>query len=160
MQISYFPALFAALFFPYVVNALDNITFGNFAHSATDCVARELGFYAHYDLNVIYAQIPNSTFAFQQLANGGYDVLSGQIDNAVNLHLNSNQSLTVLGELDPGEYSWMCLAMSIRSNRFQGPELVFASIPSITSVTELRGKTIIVDSPTSVCVVLVLVYDI
>lgn len=31
----------------------------------------------------------------------------------------------------------------------QGPDLVLASIPSITSVEQLKGKPIIVDSPVS-----------
>lgn len=91
------------IFFSCFVHALDNITFGNFAHSATFSVAQELGFFTHYNLNVIYAQIPNSTFAFQQLMSGGYDVLSGQIDNAVNFRLNLNESFTVLGQLDAGK---------------------------------------------------------
>lgn len=73
----------------------------------------------------MYNQVPNSTYAYDQALNGG------TIDNVVNLRLNSGKKLTVLGQLD------------------QGPDLVLASVPSITSVEELKGKPLIVDSPVS-----------
>jgi len=64
-------------------------------------------------------------------AKGGYDILTGTIDNAVNLRFNSNNNLTVLGQLD------------------QGPELTIAAIPNITDPTQLRGLSLMVDSPVS-----------
>jgi len=63
--------------------------------------------------------------------NGGYDLLTGTIDNAVNLRFNSKRNVTVLGQLD------------------QGTDLVIDSIPNITTFEHLRGKPLIVDSPVS-----------
>lgn len=82
-------------------------------------------------MDVVYEQVPNSTYAYAQVLNGGYDILTGTIDNAVNLRLNSNENVTVLGQLD------------------QGPGLALASISSITTVQGLQGKPLIVDSPVS-----------
>jgi ABC-type nitrate/sulfonate/bicarbonate transport system substrate-binding protein len=62
---------------------------------------------------------------------GEYDILTATADNTLNYRFNQKQNVTLLGQLD------------------QGPGLVLASIPSITSVEQLRGKPIIVDSPTS-----------
>lgn len=62
---------------------------------------------------------------------GEYDLLTGTIDNAVNLRFNTNRNLTVLGQID------------------QGPDLVLASVPSITNIAQLTNKPLIVDSPVS-----------
>jgi len=115
------PVTYAATLFNY----------GAFTQTATYSIANQLGFFTAYDLNVVYNQVPNSTFAYNQVLNGGYDLLTGTIDNAVNLRFNSQRNVTVLGQLD------------------QGPDLVLASIPSITTVEQLRGKPLIVDSPVS-----------
>jgi ABC-type nitrate/sulfonate/bicarbonate transport system substrate-binding protein len=111
--------------------ALQSINYGAFTQTATYSIANQLGFFTAYGLNVTYLQVPNSTYGYAQLLNGGYDILTGTIDNAVNLRFNSNKSLTVLGQLD------------------QGPELAIAAIPNITSVAQLKGRSLIVDSPVS-----------
>lgn len=111
--------------------SLQNVNYGAFVPPATFSIANQLGYFTAYGLNVTYLQVPNSTYAYAQILNGGYDILTGTIDNAVNLRFNSNKSLTVLGQLD------------------QGPGLVLASIANISSVLELKGKTLMVDSPTS-----------
>jgi ABC-type nitrate/sulfonate/bicarbonate transport system substrate-binding protein len=113
------------------VQALDLVNYGAFTVTATYSIANQLGFFTAYDLDVVFNQVPNSTFAYAQILNGDYDVLTGTIDNSVNLRLNSNESITVVGQLD------------------QGPDLVLASVPNITSVDQLKGKSLIVDSPTS-----------
>jgi ABC-type nitrate/sulfonate/bicarbonate transport system substrate-binding protein len=113
------------------IQALIDVNYGAFTQTATYSIANQLGLFAAYGLNVTYQQVPNSTFAYANLLNGGYDILTGTIDNAVNLRFNSNQNLTILGQLD------------------QGVDLVLASSPGITSVEQLVGKPIIVDSPTS-----------
>ena len=118
-------------FLPAQIIALDELRYAAFAQTATYSIASQLGIFAHYGLNVTYLQIPNSTYAYTELISGGYDIISGTIDNAVNNALNLNQSLTVLGQLDSGQ------------------DLVIASIPNITGIQQLRGKTIIVDSPVS-----------
>ena len=110
---------------------LQKINYGAFTQTATYSVANQLGFFKAYSLNVTYLQVPNSTYGYNQLLNGGYDIMTGTIDNAVNLRFNQQQPLTVTGQLDGG------------------PELTIASIPSITSITQLKGKPIMVDSPVS-----------
>ncbi|PSK40064.1 hypothetical protein B9Z65_8004 [Elsinoe australis] len=110
---------------------LDNIKYGAFTQTATYSIANQLGVFAAYGLNVTYLQIPNSTYAYQQVQTGGYDVLTGTIDNVANLRFNQGRPLTVLGQLDAG------------------PDLTIASVSSITSILELRGKSLIVDSATS-----------
>ena len=135
------------VFFPSVINfcilfllsfayaqpppLLTTIQYGAFVKTATYSIAKSLNFYEQVGLDVQYQQIPNSTFGYSQLLNGGYDVLTGTIDNPVNLRFNSLKPVTVLGQLDAG------------------PNLVIASISNITSIQDLRGRPIIVDSPVS-----------
>lgn len=107
------------------------INYAYFTQTATYSIANQLGYFDAYGLNVTGFQIPNSTYGYAQLLSGGYDILTGTIDNAVNLRFNSDKSVTVLGQLDAG------------------PDIVLASIPSITSVAQLRGKGLMVDSATS-----------
>ncbi|KAK9774908.1 hypothetical protein SCAR479_08463 [Seiridium cardinale] len=114
-----------------LVLGLDVLNYGAFTQTATYSIANQLGFFEGVNLNVTYLQIPNSTFAYPNLLNGGYDVLTGTIDNVVNLRFNQNASLAVLGQLDGG------------------PDIVIAAAPNITSVQQLRGKPLIVDSPVS-----------
>lgn len=110
---------------------LSHINYGAFTQTATYSVANQLGFFTAYGLNVTYLQVPNSTYGYAQLLNGGYDIMTGTVDNAVNLRFNQQQPLTVTGQLDGG------------------PELTIASIPSITNISQLRGKSLMVDSPVS-----------
>ncbi|KAL7809222.1 hypothetical protein V8C26DRAFT_411941 [Trichoderma gracile] len=111
--------------------ALDTVQYGAFLATATYSVANQLGFFTENGLNVVYNQVPNSTAAFASVLSGEYDILTATVDNALNYRFNQNQEVTVIGQLD------------------QGPDLVLASIPSITSIDQLRGKPIIVDSPLS-----------
>jgi ABC-type nitrate/sulfonate/bicarbonate transport system substrate-binding protein len=99
--------------------------------TATYSVANQLGFFAKNGLNVIYNQVPNSTAAFNSILDGELDILTATVDNALNYRFNQKQNVTVLGQLD------------------QGPDLVIATVPSITSIAQLKGKPIIVDSPLS-----------
>ena len=110
---------------------LTTIQYGAFTKTATYSIANSLNYFKQVGLDVQYQQIPNSTFGYAQLLNGGYDVLTGTIDNAVNLRFNSLKPVTVLGQLDGGA------------------NLVIASIPNIKSIEDLRGHPIIVDSPVS-----------
>lgn len=112
-------------------HCIDHINLGAFTQTATYSVANQLGFFQAYGLNVTYLQIPNSTYGYSTLLSGGYDILTGTIDNAVNLRFNSNKSVTVLGQLDAG------------------PDLALASATNITSILDLKGKSLIVDSATS-----------
>ncbi|KAH8890364.1 periplasmic binding protein-like II [Thozetella sp. PMI_491] len=111
--------------------ALDTVQYGAFLPTATYSIANQLGFFTESGLEVVFNQVPNSTAAISSVLSGQYDILTATVDNALNYRFNQKQNITVLGQLD------------------QGPDLVFASIPSITSVEQLRGKPIIVDSPVS-----------
>ncbi|KAL7956604.1 hypothetical protein V8C34DRAFT_326073 [Trichoderma compactum] len=111
--------------------ALDTVQYGAFLATATYSVANQLGFFTENGLNVVYNQVPNSTAAFTSILNGQYDIPTATVDNALNYRFSQNQNVTVIGRLD------------------QGPDLVLASIPSITSIDQLKGKPIIVDSPLS-----------
>ena len=123
--------LFRLLQCAVVVSAADVFNYGAFTQTATYSIANQLGFFAAHHLNVVYHQVPNSTAAYASVLSGEYDLLTGTIDNAVNLRFNSGQNVTVLGQLD------------------QGPDLVLASIPGITEISQLEGKPLIVDSPFS-----------
>lgn len=111
--------------------ALSPLNYGAFTQTATYSIANQLGFFKANGLNVTYLQIPNSPTGYASLLNGQYDIVTGTIDNAVNFSFNLQKNLTVLGQLD------------------QGPDLVIASVPSIASIQDLKGKTILVDSATS-----------
>jgi ABC-type nitrate/sulfonate/bicarbonate transport system substrate-binding protein len=99
--------------------------------TATFSVANQVGFFTENGLNVVYNQVASSTAAFQSLLSGQFDILTATVDNSLNLFFNENEPVKVLGQLD------------------QGPDLVLASIPSITSIQQLKGMPIIVDSPQS-----------
>lgn len=120
--------LLLILWFSTVVSALDTVTYGAFTQTATYSIANQSGAFTDVGLDVTFVPVPNSTYAYAQVSNGGYDILTGTIDNAVNLRFNSNSSVALIGQLD------------------QGPDLTLASIPNMTSVDELRGKPLIVDS--------------
>ena len=111
--------------------ALAPLNYGAFTQTATYSIANQLGFFTANGLNVTFLQIPNSPAGYASLLSGQYDILTGTIDNTVNFRFNQQKPLSVLGQLD------------------QGPDLVIASVPSIISVQDLRGKTIMVDNPTS-----------
>lgn len=74
---------------------LDHVNYGAFTETATYSIAKQLGIFKSYGLNVTYLQVPNSTYGYATLLSGGYDILTGTIDNAVNLRFNNNQTLTV-----------------------------------------------------------------
>ncbi|EFX01712.1 hypothetical protein CMQ_8178 [Grosmannia clavigera kw1407] len=111
--------------------ALDTVQYGAFLPTATYSVANQLGFFEAFGLDVVYNLVPNSVSAFNSLLDGDYDILTATVDNALNYRFNKAENVTVLGQLD------------------QGPDLVVASIPSITAFSQLKGKPIMVDSPTS-----------
>jgi len=114
-----------------VTGKLLKINYGAFTQTATYSVANQLGGFQAYGLNATYFQVPNSTYGHSQLLTGGYDIMTGAIDNAVNMCFNQQHPLAETGQVDGG------------------PELTIASIPSITSITQLKGKALMVDSPVS-----------
>ena len=110
---------------------LPNINYGAFTQTATYSIANEHGLFTSAGINVTFIPIQNSTSGYASLLDGAYDIVTGTIDNAVNLRFNVKDNITVLGQLD------------------QGPDLVLASVPGISSVQELRGKPLMVDSVVS-----------
>ncbi|TFY73688.1 hypothetical protein EWM64_g10324 [Hericium alpestre] len=110
---------------------LDPFTLGAFTETATFSVANQLGFFLDQDLNVTFFVVPNSTFAYSTLLDGGFDLVIGTADNPVNLRFNSNDSLSIVGQLD------------------LGPDIVISGIPNIASILDLKGKALMVDSPVS-----------
>lgn len=113
------------------VRAITPIEYASFVKSATYSIANQLGYFANEGLGVTYTQVPNSSFAYDGLLAGTYDILTGTIDNAVNLVFNSKANLTVLGQLD------------------QGSDIVLAATSAIGTVQDLRGKPIMVDAALS-----------
>ncbi|KAA1467258.1 hypothetical protein DENSPDRAFT_792409 [Dentipellis sp. KUC8613] len=110
---------------------LDPFTVSAFTESATFSVANQLGFFTEQGVNVTFSQIPNSTFGYANLLDGGVDLVIGTADNPVNLRFNNNSALSIIGQLD------------------LGPDIVIAGIPSITDIPSLKGKALMVDSPVS-----------
>lgn len=113
------------------VSANDNVVYAGFTQGATFSIANQLGIFSANGLNVEFQQIPNFTFGYATLLNGGYDILTGTIDDAVNVHFNQQGNLTVLGQLDAGA------------------DLAIASVHNITTIEQLKGQHIMVDSPVS-----------
>ncbi|KAK8060967.1 hypothetical protein PG996_010897 [Apiospora saccharicola] len=64
------------------VHAATPIAYGSFVKSATYSIANQLGYFADEGLDVTYHQVPNSSFAYDGLLAGTYDILTGTIDNA------------------------------------------------------------------------------
>ena len=110
---------------------LTSFNYGAFTQTATYSIANQLGFFAANGLNVTYLQITNSAAGYSALLAGQYDILTATIDKSVNFRFNSQKPITVLGQLD------------------SSPDLVVASVPSITSIQDLKGKTITVDNAIS-----------
>ncbi|GAB7340126.1 hypothetical protein MBLNU457_6610t1 [Dothideomycetes sp. NU457] len=110
---------------------LDLVRYGSFTQTATYSIANQLGFFTAYGLDVQYLQTPNSTYAYNTTLSGGYDIFTGAIDNCINLRFNQGRNVTVLGQLDGGA------------------DQVIASVPSIKTIADLKGKSLMVDSPVS-----------
>jgi len=121
----------ASPLFVHTCLALDSINFGTFGNSATYSVANQLGFFTNQNLAVNTLTIPNSTYGYQQLLKGAYDILTGTIDNAVGLHFNDGSDLTILGQVDSGS------------------GMVLASVHNITTPQQLKGKPLMVDAANS-----------
>lgn len=110
---------------------LDLVRYGSFTQTATYSIANQLGFFTAYGLDVQYLQTSNSTYAYNTTLSGGYDIFTGAIDNCINLRFNQGRNVTVLGQLDGGA------------------DQVIASVPSVKTIADLKGKSLMVDSPVS-----------
>jgi len=110
---------------------LDLVRYGSFTQTATYSIANQLGFFTAYALDVQYLQTPNSTYAYNTTLSGGYDIFTGAVDNCLNVRFNQGRNVTVLGQLDAGA------------------DQVIASVPSVKTIADLKGKSLMVDSPVS-----------
>lgn len=108
--------------------ALDTINYAAYAPSATYVVAHELGFFSHYNVSVNYHSIitredPGNI----ELLFSDYDVMSVTMDEALDVTLNRNQQVKVLGQVDAG------------------PELVLVASEGVSCFEDLRDGTVFVE---------------
>jgi hypothetical protein len=68
MQIRIFHGLTATATLLGVATSLQNINYGAFTETATYSVAKQLGSFTSYGLNVTFLQVPNSTTATQSFS--------------------------------------------------------------------------------------------
>lgn len=81
-------------------------------------------------MDVRYRTVPNSTYAYNALLFGEFDVISGTVDNVINYRLNQKRPLTMLGQN-------------------QGDAISVVSSLPLHAFSQLRGKTLLVDALTS-----------
>ena len=110
------------------------IRMGTFYRTLPMLAAQARGFYAQQNLTVDYQQVTSSTQQFQSLRDDLYDVIQTAPDNVANYRLNSSNPL----------------GATIDVQGFMGMDyglyLVVTARPGITSIEELRGKTVSVDA--------------
>lgn len=109
-------------------SALDTFVYGSYLKGATYSVALQRGFFAAQNLSIDYQQIPNSSYGYNQLLKGAYDLVNAAADNAINRRFNQGLPFQMLGQQDNGGQLWLM------------------SVPNITSIKQLRGKPILVDA--------------
>lgn len=114
-----------------------SLRIGTFSQSLTTLAADSEGFAAAQGLAVEYLQVTSSTGQFQDLRDGNYDLILTSPDNVVNYRLNESNALG--GTFDP----------QIVAGANHGQNLSLVAQPGIESITDLRGKTLAVDSPSS-----------
>lgn len=119
---------FATIF--YLVStaiAIDSINYAAYAPSATFTVAQELGFFSHHNISVMFHQIASEVSTHSESLFSRYDVMSVTMDEALDITLNHELPIFVLGQMDAG------------------PELVFAASAGVESFNEMRGQTVLID---------------
>lgn len=110
---------------------------GVFTRTLAQLAAQSKGFFAQQNLTVEYLQVTSSQQQFQSLSNNEYDAVLTSPDNVANYRLNANNPLG------------MRLDVQMFFGSDYGTNLALVSTPGITSVEQLRGKTVAVDSATS-----------
>ncbi|KAK8043244.1 hypothetical protein PG994_013727 [Apiospora phragmitis] len=129
------------------VHAATPVAYGSFVKSATYSIANQLGYFADEGLDVTYSPVPNSSFAYDGLLAGTYDILTGTIDNAVNLAFNSNANLTVLGQLDQGSdivlaaTSEITMVQALLDGHLSNGSAVYATVLTYPYTAFLEGDT-------------------
>jgi ABC-type nitrate/sulfonate/bicarbonate transport system substrate-binding protein len=127
--------------FPHARNhhrpAPATIRLGTFGPSLQTLVAEQKGFFAEQNLTVSVLSVTSSTQQFQFLRDGQYDLISTSPDNIVNYRLNPNNAL---GTLIPGK---------VIAGTNSGNNLSLVGQPGMTSLTDFRGRSMVLDSTVS-----------
>jgi ABC-type nitrate/sulfonate/bicarbonate transport system substrate-binding protein len=113
------------------------IRMGVFYRSLPMMVAEERGFYEQNGMTIDYQRVTSSIQHFEFLRDGHYDMVHSSPDNVANYRLNAENP--VGGRIDVTAFMGMD----------HGMNLVVTARPGITSVADLRGKTLAVDAPAS-----------
>ena len=113
------------------------IRLGTFGQSLQTLVAEQKGFFAEQNLTVSVLSVTSSTQQFQFLRDGQYDMISTSPDNIVNYRLNPNNAL---GSLIPGK---------VIAGTNYGSNLSLIGQPGMTSLTDFRGRSMVLDSTVS-----------
>jgi ABC-type nitrate/sulfonate/bicarbonate transport system substrate-binding protein len=113
------------------------IRIGDFSKSPVIAMAQKHGWFADANLTVTEEQTPSSPVIFQKLRDGQWDVILTQIDNVFNYRYNQSNPLG--GTFEPVAF--------LGTDNGNGASLM--ARPEFTSVEQLRGKTVAVDSKNS-----------
>ncbi|PRP85466.1 hypothetical protein PROFUN_06835 [Planoprotostelium fungivorum] len=120
------------LFALLAVSSGCDVKVGVFTTIGTLSITTQENFFAAAGLNsVCTVNVPNSVAAYQYLANGTVDLLTGSIDNTLNRVFNRLQNVTALALTD------------------LGPDYIIAGANGVNSIADLRGKSVIVDAVNS-----------
>lgn len=113
------------------------IRMGVFYRSLPMIIADSEGFNEKHGISIDHQQVKSSTQQFEFLRDDKYDVVQTSPDNVANYRLNDNNPI--------GE--------KVISRCFMGMDygmyLVVAAKPGVTSIEQLRGKTVAVDARNS-----------
>ena len=107
------------------------LNFGSFSNRTTYVIAAKLGYFKDVGLTVNQTGVAGSIVAYQNLLDGRLDVLEGTIDNILDKRFNQGQQFSAIAQTD------------------QGDGLTLFGSSDIASIQQFRGKTLLVDSPTS-----------
>lgn len=113
------------------------IRIGDFSKSPVIAMAQKHGYFADANLTVTEEQTPSSPVIFRKLRDGEWDVILTQIDNVFNYRYNQSNPLG--GTFEPVAF--------LGTDNGNGASLM--ARPEYTSVEQLRGKTVAVDSKNS-----------
>jgi ABC-type nitrate/sulfonate/bicarbonate transport system substrate-binding protein len=113
------------------------VRLGLFARTLPILVGPVQGFYAQENLDVQYLQVSGSKQQFEFLRDGKYDVISTSHDNVVTYRLNTSNPLGTL------------MDCKVFLSTVYGLNLSLMAKPVYTSLNDLRGKVLAVDSPIS-----------
>ncbi|MFG2109873.1 ABC transporter substrate-binding protein [Micromonospora chersina] len=113
------------------------INLGLFSKTPLLSVAEHEGYFAQENLTVNYTTVTGSVNQFQQLQSGVTDLIMTAADNVANYHLNNSNALG------------STLPVTAVAGTDGGYNLQLFATPGISTVEDLRGKTLGVDAANS-----------